>query len=324
MASWMPENLPVARFASTAGFESSAESSGKKQRGYTDSGVDMAGVTDPQLLILLSAIHQGNEATQRLTTEFSAHKADCHNRFDRLETTTTQLAARMTRLEQSDAASSVSGQADSSTGGTQRGSYGRVEGAPSLPFSQRKTIVVGGFGEEFEKAELEALAVPLFSKWQDQVTSVQAIGRIATLVKVEFASAKSMWKVLTEMKGKKFQVSIPSPAGTITRALWHSMDKPEEERAMDRRTTIGVKRLQEHLLKQVGSDFGDDAEEKVRRMILPDYRKCIVCVRLPDQRLKRIFERPRNAYAYKLSDNWQDSGLVNFDAADVVSEMNEL
>ena len=116
------------------------------------------------------------------------------------------------------------------------------------PFSQRSTIVIGGFAEETRGTVIQE-AIEAMKRNMDGVTTTWAPTKRGSIGKVSFQTPGHMWAYVKSMKGKKIQHE--------SKDYWFTVEKTPQERAMAKKVNVCVKLLREKL-----QAAGEDVEDK--------------------------------------------------------------
>ena len=170
----------------------------------------------------------------------------------------------------------------------------------------------GGLGEQFEKSEVETKMGQLLQQHQTSIKEIRVLAKLASLVKVEFTTPTKMWDWLKSMKDRKVKFN-----DEIT--LWHSVDKPEEERVLGKKISLGLGMIRPHV-----KDMLSKSDEQVKKVVDADWVKAFMYVKMPGFSVKKLIEKPKGAEQFQVATGHEEAGIGEFDLATVVKQMNEL
>ena len=158
----------------------------------------------------------------------------------------------------------------------------------SLPMVKRRVLAIGGYPEEMVKEELEAsfrvvFVSALVEESLGLAEEIRAPYKLGSLLKLVCHSSRSMWKVLTSMKGRKFLVQ--QEGGEVR--LWHGIDRSPEERMFGKRISRASTLIKEFLI----SALPDSSAEEIGKMVQSDAEKGAVWTKVPGKHVQRVFTR---------------------------------
>ena len=108
------------------------------------------------------------------------------------------------------------------------------------PFSERMTLVIGGFKDETLHSHIEKELVQLKNKIKG-VASYWAPAKRGSIGKLTFDSPSEMWEYIKTMKGKRIEVDDLQ--------LWFTVEKSKEEMDVSKRVSKAVRLVRDILTK---------------------------------------------------------------------------
>ena len=180
--------------------------------------------------------------------------------------------------------------------------------------------MVWGYTKEIVKEALEAeFKVTFISALGEDslelVEEIRAPFKIDSLLKLVCHNSRSMWKVLTSMKGRKF---LCQPEGEEVR-LWHGIDNSTEERLLCKRVARTSSLIKEFLI----TAFPNSSEKAVGDMVHSDAEKGAVWTKVPGKHVQRIFTRASQTQLQVHKPYLRDN-VAGFDPSLYLDELNSL